>query len=111
MPKGVILGPLDLGAHVLFLTGHSIVAAGYHRSVEGIVAGAEAFAGSEADLRKFALRDHADYVALCLPWIAAYPERYGPFAKALANGEAAPAWLTPVPFSTRALKLWRVMPG
>ncbi len=111
LPRGVILGPLDLGAHVLFLTDHSIVAAGYHRNVEGIVAGVEAFAGSEADMLKFAVRDHADYVALCLPWIAAYPDRYGPFAKALAGGEPAPAWLTPVPLDTRALKLWRVNGG
>ena len=71
---GTILGPLDLGAHILFLTDHSIVAAGYHRNVEGIVAGIEAFAGSEDDMRRFARLDRADYVALCLPWIAAYPD-------------------------------------
>jgi hypothetical protein len=108
LPPGTILGPLDLGAHVLFLTKHSIVSAGYHRNVEGVVAGVEAFAGSENDMRKFAERDHADYVALCLPWIEAYPERYGPFAKTLAAGEASPPWLNPVPLDTRALKLWRV---
>ncbi len=108
IPKGTILGPLDLGAHVLFLTDDSIIAAGYHRNVEGIVAGIEAFAGSEADMRKFALRDHADYVAVCLPWVTAYPDRYGAFVKALARGEAAPAWLAPVPLDARALKLWRV---
>ncbi len=108
IPEGVILGPLDLGVHILFLTDHSIIAAGYHRNIEGLIAGVEAFEGSEADMRRFAARDHADYVALCLPWVVAYPDRYGPFAKALAGGDAAPTWLTPVPLETRGLKLWRV---
>jgi hypothetical protein len=108
LPKGVILGPLDLGAHILFLTDHAIVSAGYHRNVEGIVAGIESFAGSEAALRKFVKRDRADYVALCMPWIDAHPERYGAFAKAMARGEPGPAWLSPMSLGTQALKLWHV---
>ncbi len=108
LPTGTILGPLDLGARILFLTEHSIVGAGYHRNVEGIVAGIKAFAGSEDDLRKFVKRDHADYVAVCLPWIDVYPEHYGAFIKGLAGGAPAPDWLAPVPLPTRALKLWRV---
>ncbi len=107
-PKGVILGPIDLGAHILFLTDQAIVAAGYHRNVEGIVAGLTAFAGTEVDLSAVAVRDQADYVALCLPWIDAYQERYGPFAKALAKGAATVPWLEPVPLEGGALKLWRV---
>ena len=69
LPTGVILGPIDLGAHILFLTDHAIIAAGYHRNVEGIVAGLTAFSGTEADLATIAARDGADYVALCRPWI------------------------------------------
>ena len=108
LPTGTILGPLDLGPRILFLTRHSIVAAGYHRNVEGIVAGVEAFAGSEDDLRKFVARDRADYVVVCLPWIDAYPEHYGAFIKGLARGAPAPDWLAPVPLPTQTLKLWRV---
>ncbi len=111
LPKGTILGPLDLGAHILFLTDDAIVSAGYHRNVEGIVAGIEAFAGDETTMRDFAVRDRADYVALCLPWITAYPERYGAFARRLADGAAPPGWLTPVALRTQALKLWRVAVG
>jgi hypothetical protein len=108
LPKGVILGPIDLGAHILFLTDQSIVAAGYHRNVEGIVAGLTAFSGDETALRDVALRERADYVVLCLPWIEAYPDRYGAFAKELAGGGASPPWLEPVPLGSEWLRVWRV---
>lgn len=109
LPAGVILGPLDLGAHILFLTHHSMISAGYHRNVEGILAGIRGFSGSEEDMRDFVVRDRADYVALCLPWIDQHPDRYGPFAKALAAGAAVP-WLEPVPLDAGSLMLWRVRP-
>jgi hypothetical protein len=108
LPKGVILAPIDLGAHILFLTDQSIIAAGYHRNVEGIVAGLTAFAGTESDLRAVADRDGATYVALCLPWIDAYPARYGQFAKDLASGAASTSWLEPVALKSTTLRVWRV---
>ena len=108
LPKGVILAPIDLGAHVLLMTGQPIIAAGYHRNVEGIVAGLTAFSGGEEELREVVDRDHADYVVLCLPWIDAYPARYGSFAEALAHGNAIVPWLEPIRLKSTKLKVWRV---
>lgn len=108
LPRGTILAPMDLGAHILFMTDQPMIAAGYHRNVEGILAGIEAFAGSEADLRDTAMRLGADYVALCLPWIELRPKRYGSFVHALSNGTARAEWLEPVAVRADALKVWKV---
>jgi hypothetical protein len=106
LPPSVIFAPLDLGAHILFLTHHSIISAGYHRNVEGILAQFEGLAGSQADVLDFVRRDGAEYLVLCPLWIDYYPDRYGPFAKGLVDGASVP-WLEPVPLDG-SLKVWRV---
>lgn len=107
LPQGVILSPIDLGAYTLLYTRHAIVAAGFHRAVEGIIAGIDAFKGSEADMQRI-VRQHApDYVVICSDWAKADADDQAPFAKALAEGASVP-WLEPVPLDAGGLMVWRV---
>jgi hypothetical protein len=107
LPKGVVLAPIDLGAHLLIHTRHSIIAAGYHRAVEGIIAGMEAFSGSEDDLKRHVRRHRADYVVICPNWVVSVPNRPAPFARALDEGKRV-SWLEPVRIEAGPLKVWRV---
>jgi hypothetical protein len=110
LPKGLVLNPIGLGAYTLFYTRHSIIAEGFHRAPEGIVAGIDAFEGSEADMRRV-VRTHApDYVVVCSDWAKLHSAAPKPFATALAEGAAAPPWLERVPLEAGALMVWRVRP-
>jgi hypothetical protein len=104
LPQGVVLAPIDLGAYTLLYTRHSIIAAGFHRAVDGIVAGIDAFKGTEADMRRVVRKHAPDYVVVCPEWAkAAGPP---PFARALAEGATAP-WLEKLPVDG-PLMAWRV---
>ncbi|MGH6922684.1 MAG: hypothetical protein ACRED5_02845 [Propylenella sp.] len=107
LPPGLILAPIDLGAYTLLHTRHSIIAAGFHRAADGIIAGIDAFKGSEADMRRV-IRTHAPYyLVICADWAkAATPP---PFAKALTEGLSVP-WLEPLPLDAGGLRVWRVLP-
>ncbi len=109
LPKGVVLGPMDLGAYTLLYTHHAIVAAGFHRGVEGIVAGIDAFDGSEADMLRTLRRLAPDYVAVCTEWAEAEAGNPQPFSKTLAEGASVP-WLQPIPVGAGSLMVWRVRP-
>jgi hypothetical protein len=104
LQKGLVLAPIDLGTHLLLLTHHSIIAAGYHRAADGIVVGIEAFNGSEADMRRYAERYGADYIVLCPAWIGVNAAQ--PFALALVQDKSVP-WLEPIAVPG-PLKAWRV---
>lgn len=106
LPQGLILAPIDLGAYTLLYTRHSIVAAGFHRAAEGIIASIDAFKGSEADMRRTATAQNADYIVVCKEWAEATPGE--PFSKALVGG-ATVLWLERVPLDAGgSLFIWRV---
>jgi len=107
LKPGVVLAPINLGPHTLLYTDHSIIAAGYHRAAEAIIASIEAFSGSEADLRRNANRYRADYVVICPHWFVADAKRPKPFAQALAEGKRV-SWLEPIRIEAGPLKVWRV---
>jgi hypothetical protein len=107
LPPGLILAPIDIGAYTLLHTRHSIIAAGFHRAADGIVAGIDGFKGSEADMRRVIGKHRPDYLVLCTDWAKAEAVEPPPFAKALAEGASEP-WLDPVPLEAGGLMVWRV---
>jgi hypothetical protein len=107
LPKGLVLAPINLGAHLLVHTHHSIIAAGYHRAVEGIVAGIEAFGGPEDDMHRHAQTYHADYLVICPEWTSREPKQANAFARALAQGKSV-SWLEPIAIDAGPLKAWRI---
>lgn len=115
-PTGVILNEFSLGAAILQHTGHSVLAAPYHRNERGLIATIETFRAS-ADTPPSALPAHVDYVLVCpgLPESSFY-------ARHAAEGVAAdetlaarlsrddvPDWLTPVDTGGGPLRLYRVV--
>jgi hypothetical protein len=107
IPPGIVLAPIELGTPILIHTPHSIIAAGYHRAAAGIIAGIEAFSGSEDDMRRHAEEHHADYVVICPQWAWAKPQSAA-FARALATGKAV-SWLEPIKLEAGPLMAWRVV--
>jgi hypothetical protein len=106
LPPGVVLAQIDLGPFLLLQTHHAIVAAPYHRNVDGLVASLESFGGSEADMRRAATTYRADYVVLCSAWLPPSDDDTA-FARRLSKGAQAD-WLEPVDVGSGPLAAWRV---
>jgi len=109
LPKGIVLNQVDLGPNVLLHTPHSIVVAGYHRAVPGIIAGIDAFTGGEADMRRVVEQFHADYLVVCPDWLDDTAQASRPFARELADGRVGVTWLRPLPLEAGPLRAWKVM--
>ena len=65
LPPGRIFAPLDMGAHLLAQSHHSVVAAPYHRNNEGNRLVLEGFAGDLSVVRESVRRSGADYLVVC----------------------------------------------
>jgi hypothetical protein len=107
LPKGIVLNPVDLGPNMLLHTPHSIVVAGYHRAVPGIIAGIDAFTGGEADMHRVSEQFHADYLVVCPAWFDKSDRSATPFAQELADGRRVP-WLQPLALDAGPLRVWKV---
>ncbi len=99
LPPGVILAPIDLGAHILAFTPHSVLAAPYHRNNYGNRIAIDALIGSDARAKDIVARRGVDFVVTCpgLSELRIYDARApGGFSAALKRGES-PAWLERLP--------------
>ena len=115
-PTGLVLNEFSLGAAILQHTGHSVLAAPYHRNEAGLIAAIETFR-SPADTPPFALPANVDYVLACpgLPESAFYaahaPEGVpagDTLAARLSRGDV-PVCLAPVETGAGPLRLYRVI--
>ena len=104
LKPGVVLSQADLGPNILVHTPHSIVVAGYHRGAPGIVAGIEAFTGSEDAMRNVIDKFRVDYLVICSSLLDRTKES---FARELADGRSVD-WLSPQEAPAAWLKVWRV---
>lgn len=116
-PTGIILNQFALGAGVLVWTDHSVLAAPYHRDVEGTMTVIQALRAGPEQARATVLGSVADYVLICpaTPETAFYarnvaagivPEQT--LSAMLGRGEV-PEWLTPVDLGASPLRLYRVV--
>lgn len=62
---GLVMAPIDMGAYLIGGSGHSAVAAGYHRNNAGNAAMYAFFLAPPERARTMALRQGVDYVAIC----------------------------------------------
>lgn len=98
LPPGRVLAPLDAGPEILGTTGHTIVAASYHRNQRPMVDVIEALTGPAENARAIVREHEADYVAICgaasdvALYRTASPDN---FANALLS-QTPPDWLEPV---------------
>lgn len=101
LPRGLVLAPIDAGAHLLALTPHGVLAAPYHRNNHGDRTALDAFLAEPNAAREILIANHVTYVATCpgLKETAALAARAPRgLAAALIGGEV-PNWLRPLPGS------------
>ncbi|PWJ16173.1 hypothetical protein [Jannaschia seohaensis] len=114
LPPGRVANGSNAGVPILLGTGHSVLAAPYHRNQAGLrVAYTLMLAETDAEAEAVLRRTGADYVALCpgdgdvATLIDGHPDS---FAARIAAG-AVPAFLRPVPGTeTAAARLFTVGP-
>lgn len=116
-PRGIILNQFALGAGVLVSTDHSVLAAPYHRDVEGTMTVIQALRADPEQARDTVLESVADYILVCpaTPETAFYArnaaEGVAPdetLSAMLGRGET-PEWLAPVDIGASPLRLFRVL--
>jgi hypothetical protein len=108
LPPGLVLAALDLGPSILANTGHSVVAAPYHRIDRAILFEEATMNGPPQGDRKGLRERNIAYVVTCSEF--APRTRLSSFEGALLAGRADP-WLEPVPTSQGdVLKIWRIAP-
>lgn len=110
LPPGTMMAPIDLGAYVIGMTPHHVVAAPYHRNNSGNLAMYAFFLSRPDRARELAALWGVDYVALC-PNImrdrGLAPYRPGSLVEQLQGDGPAPQWLQPVPVDG-GMMLYRV---
>ncbi|MEI9927951.1 MAG: hypothetical protein WDN44_10015 [Sphingomonas sp.] len=109
-PRGTIVAPLDLGAYLIGMTPHHVIAAVYHRNNSGNLAMYHFFLTAPERAEALAHRWGVDYVALCddnLHEDGLAPYRRGSLAEALQSGGPVPPWLEPIP-TGGAIRLYRI---
>ncbi len=99
LPKGLVAAPVNIGAHLLALTPHEVLAAPYHRLSRGIIVSHGIFASPPDEARKLARDNNVNWVVFC----GKYPpgglrkrDLSASLWQTLKNGEP-PAWLQEVP--------------
>ncbi|MCL6250226.1 hypothetical protein M3P36_04070 [Altererythrobacter sp. KTW20L] len=111
LPPGHMLVPMDAGPEILGHSGHTILAASYHRNQPRMRDVIVAFSGPVAGAHEVVRRNGADYVVACTAKadFAFYRSvAPGNFADALDAGQE-PDWLEPVTgFEEGPLKVYRV---
>ena len=113
LPAGLVVADVFHGAHILALTPHSVLAAPYHRCMEGTIVAHRILAAPPAEARDAAHQAGVAYIALCGPRPPdglSEAERKRSLWAHLEAG-AVPDWLDPV-ISTigRPFTVYRVRP-
>ena len=110
VPPGLVVGFIDAGPYILMMSGHSVLAAPYHRNVAGNGAMFDVFLLRPEQARRRLAELRVDFVAFC----PGAPERFAYAAQApdglaatLGRGEV-PDFLAPVPLGPTPLVLYRV---
>jgi len=109
-PAGLVLAPIDEGAHLLAFTHHAVVAAPYHRNNAGNRLSIDTFLAPPDEARNIALSSGADYLLACPPMkrmeIMAQRAPHG-LAAALIAGRV-PDWLAPLDLSAQPNAIYRI---
>ena len=108
---GEILAPVDLGAHLLGYTAHSVIAAPQHQSAAQMRQVQAIFTGDPSAAREMVRARGTAYVALCPghtePALYAAAAPRGLMAQLLDGN--APAWLKPISSAgTGGIQIWKI---
>ena len=115
LPPALLFTPLDVGAHMLVYTYHSVVGTGHHRNVEGMKDVISGLLATPDDARAIVTSTGAHYVAFCKGEneVVKYARRKPhSLVAALLKGQH-PDWLVPVQMPAgESVKVYRIVhPG
>ena len=99
LPRATLFTPLDIGAHMLVYTHHSVVATGHHRNVAGMKTVIEGLLARPRDARSIVTGSGATYLAYCRGEneIEKYRKLRPDSLIATLMAGQHPDWLQPVP--------------
>ncbi|MEM7666838.1 MAG: hypothetical protein AAF250_13355 [Pseudomonadota bacterium] len=113
LPDGEIYAPIDIGAHLLLETDHTVIATGHHRGQQGMHVVIETALGPAKEARATLSGRGTAYVALCpmLNETRLYAQSAPQgFAAQLVGGDA-PDWLESIKTDgASGLKVWKIKP-
>ncbi len=112
MPPKRIMAPIDLGAHVLLYTSHSVVAAPYHRNQQGVLDTFRFFNEPIGTARMSLAERGIDLVVLCpgMPEVSGFPDQAPDSFAALFASNTLPPWLQDVSVPGSPLRIYMVTP-
>lgn len=112
MPPARLMAPIDLGAHLLLFTPHSVVGAPYHRNQQGLLDTFHFFNGPIADARTILDARHIGFVVVCdsLSEVYGLPDHAADSFAALYAEKALPSWLVETTPPDSVLKVYAVQP-
>jgi len=105
LPKGLILAPIDYGAHILAFSDHDVLAAPYHRNNHGNKLALSALLASADEAETIVRESKARYIIVCGTTNLSDKDNLW---DRLARGEA-PSWLKEIPLSHTRLKAFAVI--
>jgi hypothetical protein len=99
LPTALLFAPLDISAHLLAYTHHSVVATGHHRNMEGMRTAILGFVSDPDKARPIVTGTSARYLAYCSGEneVKKYILRNRHSLMAALEHGAPPNWLEPVP--------------
>jgi hypothetical protein len=113
LPAATLFTPLDIGAHVLVYTHHSVVATGHHRNVAGMKAVLEGLIAKPDQARPIVAATGAHYLAFCKGEneVKRYKKHYPHSLIAALMAGKAPDWLQKVPMRRgETIQVYRIIP-
>ncbi len=112
MPPKRIMAPIDLGAHVLLYTSHSVVAAPYHRNQQGVLDTFRFFNEPIGTARMNLAERGIDLVVICpgMPEVSGFPDQAPDSFAALFASNTLPLWLEDVSVPGSPLRIYMVTP-
>jgi len=114
MRPGLVLSYIDLGPTILFNTGHSVIAAPYHRNGAGLRFAIDVFSSTDDSLAERTLRERGvSLLAVCVDSVERqiYARASEDSLSDRLSRNRAPDWLTAVPEAgTASLQVFRLNP-
>jgi len=105
LPHGLVLAPIDYGAHILAFTNHDVLAAPYHRNNRGNRLALTALLASPENAEQIVRESKARYVVVCSAM--KQDKLKNDLWHQLAEGEA-PYWLKEIPLNKTQLKVYTI---
>lgn len=111
LPPQRVMTPVDLGAHTLLYTKHSVVGAPYHRNERGLLDTYHFLNGTPAEAQEILARRNIHLVVICpaLPEMRGLPDAApNSLVRQLQSGKT-PSWLEEISKPDAVLHIYKVM--